>query len=69
MNTQLSKLEERVAVVTGGGRGIGKTIAAKLAETGARVVVADVDEDSAHQTAKELTGPSGNVIGTCVDVG
>lgn len=63
------ELKGRVAIVTGGGRGIGKTISAILAETGAKVVVADVDEASALQTAKELNGQSGNVIGSLVDVG
>ncbi len=61
-------LEGKVAVVTGGGRGIGKAISAKLIKAGAKVVVADVDEDSALQTAKELTGLSGDVIGSFVDV-
>ncbi len=61
-------LKGRVAVVTGGGRGIGKAISAKLADAGAKVVVADVDEDSARQTAKELAGLSGDVIGSFVDV-
>jgi NAD(P)-dependent dehydrogenase (short-subunit alcohol dehydrogenase family) len=61
-------LEGRVAVVTGGGRGIGKAISAKLIEAGAKVIVADVDEDSALQTAKELSAPSGDVIGSFVDI-
>ncbi len=61
-------LEGRVAVVTGGGRGIGKAISAKLIKAGAKVIVADVDEDSAMQTAKELSPPSGDVIGSFVDV-
>jgi len=63
------ELKGRAAIVTGGGRWIGKTISAILAETGAKVVVADVDEASVLQTAKELNGPSGNVIGSFVDVG
>jgi NAD(P)-dependent dehydrogenase (short-subunit alcohol dehydrogenase family) len=68
MKYDSSGLKGRVAVVTGGGRGIGKAISAKLADAGAKVVVADVDEDSARQTAKELAGLSGDVIGSFVDV-
>lgn len=63
------RLEGRVALVTGGGRGIGKAISSALLDAGAKVVVADVDEESARQTANELAGPSGNVIECYVDVG
>ncbi|MFY2788681.1 SDR family oxidoreductase [Rhodococcus sp. MALMAid1271] len=41
------KVEGRVAIVTGGGGGIGGAIAARLSENGARVVVSDLDEDTA----------------------
>ena len=68
MKYDSSGLKGRVAVVTGGGRGIGKAISAILADSGAKVVVADVDEASARQTSKELAGPSGDVIGSFVDV-
>ena len=49
-NTQ-NILEGRVAIVTGSGRGVGRAIAAKLAESGARVVACDIDENSAKETA------------------
>jgi 3-oxoacyl-[acyl-carrier protein] reductase len=49
-------LSERVAIVTGGGRGIGRAIAIKLAENGATVVVNDVgDSTPAEGVAEEIT--------------
>jgi rhamnulose-1-phosphate aldolase/alcohol dehydrogenase len=49
-------LAARVAFVTGGGSGIGKAIAHRLAEEGACVVVADIDPVSAEAVARELGG-------------
>ena len=46
------------AVVTGAGRGIGREIARRLAERGYAVLVTDVDEQSAKQTAAELGAPA-----------
>lgn len=47
-------LEGKVALVTGAAGGIGKAIAARLAEAGARVVIADKDDALTHSTAYEL---------------
>jgi len=47
-------LEEKVAIVTGGASGIGKAVCHGLAEVGAKVVVADVDEAGAMRTKDEL---------------
>ena len=48
------QLENRVALVTGGGRGIGQGIALALAEAGADVAVADVDATIARETADKV---------------
>lgn len=50
----MGRLEDKIAIVTGGGQGIGKAIAGKLAAEGATVVVTDLDEASARQTADAL---------------
>lgn len=52
----MKELEGQVAVVTGGGRGIGQAIAQALADGGARVAVVDVDEAGAMDVAGELPG-------------
>jgi rhamnulose-1-phosphate aldolase/alcohol dehydrogenase len=50
-------LAARVALVTGGGSGIGRAIAHRLAQEGACVVVADIDPASAGTVASEIGGP------------
>lgn len=58
------KLKDRVAIVTGAAQGIGRAIASKLAEEGAKVVVADVNGEGAEKAAAEL--PDG--VGLQIDV-
>lgn len=48
------RLADKVAIVTGAGRGIGKAIARKLVEEGAKVVICDIDEELAQATAQEI---------------
>ena len=50
----MESFEAKVAVVTGGASGIGRGIAQALAGEGAHVVVADVDEAGARETAEAL---------------
>lgn len=60
--------EERVAVVTGGGSGIGEATAKLLAERGASVVVADVADDSGARVVEEIRASGGNAAYVRVDV-
>ncbi|PIV55500.1 3-oxoacyl-ACP reductase [Candidatus Desantisbacteria bacterium CG_4_10_14_0_8_um_filter_48_22] len=53
------KLENKVAIITGGARGIGRAIAEMLAGEGANPVVVDVDINEAENTAKELRSGTG----------
>lgn len=59
---------ERVAVVTGGGRGIGAAYCRGLAEVGAAVVVADIDETGAERTAESIRAAGGKGLAVAVDV-
>jgi 3-oxoacyl-[acyl-carrier protein] reductase len=56
------KLDGRIALVSGSGRGIGREIARKLASDGARVVVNDLDSDMAHETAATIRGAGGEAL-------
>jgi NAD(P)-dependent dehydrogenase (short-subunit alcohol dehydrogenase family) len=53
------RLQDRVVVVTGGAQGIGRVYVRRLAQEGARVVIADVDSAGAARVAQEVTGPDG----------
>jgi len=48
------RLENKVAIVTGAGRGMGNAITRRFADEGAQVVIAEVDEASAHQTLEQI---------------
>ena len=50
------KLQNRVAIVTGAGQGIGRAIAEKLSQEGASVVVADINQETATKTAADIGG-------------
>jgi 2-hydroxycyclohexanecarboxyl-CoA dehydrogenase len=58
----------QVAVVTGGGSGLGQAIAAHLAQDGREVAVLDVDGDAAENVAAELRAKGGKALGVPVDV-
>ena len=61
-------LENKTAIVTGGGRGIGRACSLKLAQAGARLVVADMDAQSAEETAVEIRRLDRQAIALSIDV-
>lgn len=64
----MRRLENKVAVVTGGASGIGKAAVLKFAEEGARVVVVDVNESGGKPVVAEIESNGGNGIFLRVDV-
>src|SRR5688572_4373326 len=62
------RLLNDVAIVTGAARGIGSQIARCFAEEGARVIVADLDEDRAQHVAASITATGGMAIAAGVDI-
>lgn len=62
------RLEGKVAIVTGGGHGIGAEYCRAFASEGAKVVVADIDEAAAKQVARELTKEGAQALALKVDV-
>lgn len=64
----MSTLEGKVALVSGSGRGIGKAIALRLARAGAHVVVNDLDEAFARETAAEIEALGVRAVMCCGDV-
>jgi 2-hydroxycyclohexanecarboxyl-CoA dehydrogenase len=63
-----AEVDKRVAIVTGGGSGIGLAISRRLAADGITVAVLDLDGSAAEKSAAEITAAGGTAIGLTVDV-
>ncbi|MBC7271474.1 MAG: 3-oxoacyl-ACP reductase FabG [Dietzia sp.] len=64
----MSSTDQRVAVVTGGARGIGAATAVRLAAEGRAVAVIDLDEAACKDTVEQITGAGGRAIAVGCDV-
>jgi len=62
------ELQDRVAIVTGAARGIGSAIAERLSRAGARVVVADVDEEGAVEAVERLREAGAQAVEAIADI-
>jgi 3-oxoacyl-[acyl-carrier protein] reductase len=64
----MGRLENKVAIVTGGGSGLGKAFCLRMADEGASIVVVDILEQEAQQTAAEIGVKGGSAVSIKVDV-
>ncbi|MBY0357115.1 MAG: 3-oxoacyl-[acyl-carrier-protein] reductase [Candidatus Obscuribacterales bacterium] len=67
-STSPQLLKDQVAIVTGSGRGIGRSIAEALMAAGAKVVISDINEELCASTAAELKAQGGEVLGVACNV-
>src|SRR5262245_49384173 len=63
------RLQDKVAIVTGAGAGVGKAIALRYAREGARVVVAEIEETSGEATTAEIAGEGHEAVFVRTDLG
>jgi NAD(P)-dependent dehydrogenase (short-subunit alcohol dehydrogenase family) len=61
-------LADRVAIITGAGRGLGRTHALAMAHNGARLVINDVDANAADDVRREIEAGGGEAITSCANV-
>ena len=68
LSTNRGLLDGKVAVITGGGNGIGRAMALSFASQGARVVIADLDQVGANKVTAEIEAAGGSALAVDVDI-
>jgi NAD(P)-dependent dehydrogenase (short-subunit alcohol dehydrogenase family) len=64
----MSLLENKVAIITGAGRGIGKAFALRFAQEGARVFIPDISLERAEATVAEIKARGGQAAACLCDI-
>jgi NAD(P)-dependent dehydrogenase (short-subunit alcohol dehydrogenase family) len=64
----MNSFDKKVVIITGAGSGMGEAIARLFAEKGARVVIADMNEEWLKKTCKEINGEGFSALGVVADV-
>ncbi|MGH7834903.1 MAG: SDR family NAD(P)-dependent oxidoreductase [Candidatus Binatia bacterium] len=62
------RLQDKTAIVTGGGSGIGRAVASAVAREGAQVAIADIAVENANKVAAEIKGQNGRALTCRVDL-
>jgi len=68
MNTELFSLAGQTAIITGAAQGLGKAMSEAFVSAGANVVIADINEEAASETAEKLSGKGPQVKAVYVDI-
>jgi len=68
MGEKMGRLNDKTAIITGAGSGIGQATALLFAEEGANVVVCDLNEAACDKTVREITGKGGSALAAPMDV-
>jgi len=61
-------MQDKVAIITGAGKGIGRAIAVQLPREGAAVVIADIDGEGGAETVRQIESDGGRAASVLADV-